>query len=40
MNTWGGMSTGRFTHVLGLLIYHITWHEFSTFKRLTHGTTH
>jgi hypothetical protein len=28
---------GRFTQVLGLPIYHISRHMFSTFKRLTHG---
>jgi hypothetical protein len=30
---------GRFTQVLGLPIYHISRYVFSTFKRLTHGTT-
>jgi hypothetical protein len=35
----GGQSAGRFTQVLGLPIYHISRHVFSTFKRLTHGTT-
>jgi hypothetical protein len=40
MNTWGGMSVGRFTQVLGLPIYHISQHVLSTFKHLTHGTTH
>jgi hypothetical protein len=40
MNTWGGMSAGRFTQVVDLLIYHISRHVLSTFKRLTHGTTH
>jgi hypothetical protein len=32
---WGDMSAGRFNHVLGLPIYHISRHMFSTFKRLT-----
>jgi hypothetical protein len=40
MNTWGGMSVGRFTQVLGLLIYHISRHVLSTFKRLTQVSTH
>jgi hypothetical protein len=40
MDTWGGMSAGRFIQVLGLPIYHISQHVFSTFKRLTHNTTH
>jgi hypothetical protein len=35
MNTWGGMSAGRFTQVLGLLIYYICRHVLSSFKRLT-----
>jgi hypothetical protein len=35
MNTWDGMSKGRFTQVLGLPIYHISRHVLSTFKRLT-----
>jgi hypothetical protein len=39
MNTWGGMSAGRFTQVLGLPIYHISRHVFSTFKRLTQVST-
>jgi hypothetical protein len=33
MNTWGGMFAGRFTHVLGLPIYHISRQVLSTFKR-------
>jgi hypothetical protein len=40
MNTWGGMSTGTFTQVLGLPIYKISRYVLNTFKRLTHGTTH
>jgi hypothetical protein len=32
---WGVKSAGRFTQVLGLPIYHISRHMFSTFKRLT-----
>jgi hypothetical protein len=40
MNMWGGMSAGRFTEVLGLPIYHISRYVLSTFKCLTHGTTH
>jgi hypothetical protein len=40
MSTWEGMFAGRFTQVLGLPIYHISRHVLSTFKRLTHGTTH
>jgi hypothetical protein len=39
MNTWGGMSAGRFTQVIGLQIYHISRHVFSTFKRLTQVST-
>jgi hypothetical protein len=31
----GDMSAGRFNKVLGLRIYHISRHMFSTFKRLT-----
>jgi hypothetical protein len=34
-----GKVCGRFTQVLGLPIYHISRYVFSTFKRLTHGTT-
>jgi hypothetical protein len=34
------MNAGWFTQVLGLPIYHIYRHVLSTFKRLTHGTTH
>jgi hypothetical protein len=36
---WGAKSAARFNQVLGLAIYHISRHMFSTFKRLTHGTT-
>jgi hypothetical protein len=36
MSMWDGISVGRFTQVLGLLIYHISRYVLSTFKRLTH----
>jgi hypothetical protein len=32
---WGAKSTARFNQVLGLLIYHISRHVLSMFKRLT-----
>jgi hypothetical protein len=40
MNTWGGMSARKLTQVLGLSIYHIPRHVYSTFKRLTQVSTH
>jgi hypothetical protein len=39
MNMWDGTSAGKFTQALGLLIYHISRHVLSTFKRLTQVST-
>jgi hypothetical protein len=36
----GGMSTPWADWLLGLLLYHISWHVASTFKRLATTTTH